>query len=319
MRLRVDAGPMKLRYLLLVIVMAMAAGCAKDAAPIHQKQEQAEQLKAELTTTMKVFGIIYPMAHPSYEHITEIAAEHAARHQVKLVVKAPDTASIEQQIRMMETMIKDQVDGIAVSPIDSSALTPIINKAMAAGIPVICFESDAPGSDRLAFVGADHYLTGQQIAISLSRLLQGKGMILVESGMSSMYSMSKRLEGLLDYLYEKSEIEVLEVRYHEGNEEKAMADIESMIDRHPHFDAIVGLDFISAAAATLIWKAKGLNRHAIYLGLTPVVKEAMLNGHLTSIISQNEELWGELLVETLIRSDNIDAFVDTGIVELLPN
>lgn len=57
------------------------------------------------------------------------------KHNVELLVQAPDEANLEQQIRIMEMMIKRGVDGIAIAPADSLALTSVINKAVARGFP----------------------------------------------------------------------------------------------------------------------------------------------------------------------------------------
>lgn len=37
----------------------------------------------------------------------------------------------------------------------------------------------------------------------------------------------------------------------------ALANLEAMIDDHPHFDAFVALDFMAGAASILVWKAMG--------------------------------------------------------------
>lgn len=267
----------------------------------------------------ETFGIIYPMAYPMYEMVTQDATLAADAHNVSLIVNAPDEANTEQQIRIMETMIRQQVAGIAISPVDSEALTPVINKAQAAGIPVVTFESDAPGSARAAYVGADNYLTGKQSAIAVSQLLGGKGMLLVENGMEEMLGMRQRLAGFLDYLNEQSAIDVLEVHYNQGSEEQAMSDIETMINAHPHFDALVGLDFVSASASTLIWKAKGLDRLAVSTGITTTSKEALLNGQLAAVISQREEDWGQLIMETLLaasKGDSVAKLIETGIQDI---
>lgn len=270
-------------------------------------------------TKEKTFGIIYPMTYPTYELITLDANETAAKNHVALIVNAPDEANTEQQIRIMESMIKQGIDGIAISPVDSAALTPVINKAEAAGIPVVTFESDAPGSKRTAYIGADNFMTGRQSAMTVSRLLGHKGMIIVENGMEEMLGMKQRLEGFLDYLAQESSIDVLEVHHNRGSEEQAMSDIETMIDAHPHFDALVGLDYISASASILIWKAKGLNRLAISMGVTSTNNDALINGQLAAVISQNETIWGRTIVETLLLASNemkADSIINTGIAEL---
>ncbi|KQO15737.1 sugar ABC transporter substrate-binding protein [Paenibacillus sp. Leaf72] len=265
------------------------------------------------------FGIIYPMAHPYYETVTESAKAAAALHGVKLIVKAPDEANLEQQIRMMETMIASQVDGIALDPIDEEALVPVINKAVQAGITVICFESDSPSSKRAAFIGTDHAAAGAQMGHMLSELLGGRGMVIVENGMARMKSLSERLEGMLTYINEQTDIQVLDVLYNEGNETRALAQLEKMIDDHPHFDALVSMDALSGSASVLVWKAQGLNRYSLTFGMMPEIQEAIQNGQITASLSQNEQLWGTRIIERLLQAfagETLPLFDDTGTLEI---
>ncbi|MBD3921653.1 substrate-binding domain-containing protein [Paenibacillus sp. PR3] len=265
------------------------------------------------------FGILYPFAHPFYETITEQAQQAAGPQHVTLLVQAPDEANAEQQIRMMENMINRHVDGIAVDPIDAAAMRPVIDKAIAAGIPVICFESDAPDSRRLSFIGADNRLAGQRMGGLLDGLLGGRGMILVETGTSHMDSLNKRLEGLRHYLESYTEIQVLDVRYNDGSEATAQTDLEQMIDDHPHFDAFIALDPLSVSAAVLVWKAMGLSRHALTFGMMPEIEDAIRNGQLTATVSQYEQEWGSLIVARLLQAADghkLPSFSDTGMTDV---
>lgn len=267
------------------------------------------------------FGIIYPMVNPTYETITENAETAASMRNVRLLVQAPDEANLEQQIRIMEMMIKQGVDGIAIDPVDSDAIIPVINKARDRGIPVVCFESDSPDSRRIAFIGADNYKTGEVIGSTVDRLLQGRGMILVENGMPHMLGLGERQKGLLDYLLHHTKIDVLETQNNDGSEAGATEQLEAMIERHPHFSALISLDFVSSASSILIWKAKGLKRINVALGLTPDVKQSLNNGQISGIISQNEQHWGESIIVTLLKAASgftVPEFVDTGITEIYP-
>lgn len=278
--------------------------------------------KAASPPASRTFGIIYPMAHPFYEMITQNANEAAAHEGVRLIVKAPDEANLEQQIRMMETMINQNVDGIAIDPVDPVALIPTINKATQAGIPVICFESDSPGSSRLAYIGADNRKSGENMGKLLDGMLDGQGMVIVESGMSRMTSLSDRLDGLLDYFRLHTAIDVLEVRYNEGNEATALSNLESMIDAHPHFDAFIAIDVMSGSASVLVWKASGLDRFALTFGMTPDIQSAIENGQISAVVSQNEQHWGERIVKRLLEASNgqtLIPFDDTGITEITSN
>ncbi|KLU54143.1 LacI family transcriptional regulator [Paenibacillus sp. VT-400] len=313
----------KARFALLLTLILLFPMIISSGSAHIRPQQMAATLPAtspvEKSTASKTFGIIYPMTYPTYEMITKDATEYAGKHNITLIVNAPDEANTEQQIRIMENMIKQHVDGIAISPVDAAALTPVIDAAQAAGIPVITFESDVPSSHRIAYVGADNYRTGQQFAMTTTRLLHNQGMILVENGLEEMQGLQQRLNGFIDYIRSETDIEILEVRYHQGNEDQAMSDMENMIQAHPHFNAIIGLDFVSVSASTLIWKAKGLNRHLIAFGDSPTSENGLLNGQLSAVISQNEGVWGAKMMETLLLASDgvpVKEFIDTGIIEI---
>jgi len=299
------------RWLAFLAFFSTAAGC-QNGMPDPAVPGVAESGEPE--TPAYVFGIIYPYAHPLYEWVTRQAEETAKKRGVKLIVKAPDEAHLEQQIRMMETLIKQGVDGIAIAPVDSDALAPIINLAVENGIPVVCFESDAPRSERMAFIGTDNLISGRTLADKLIDVLGENGMVILESGMSRMQSLQKRLEGFLSYIDERSDIRVLDVRYHEGDDQKALADLEIMTENHPHFNALIALDPISVSQSILFWKAKGLKQYLLAFGLTSEVWEAVNNGQITYVVSHGEAQWGSMIVNTLLqlrKGNKVDKYQDT--------
>ncbi|MDR6881323.1 sugar ABC transporter substrate-binding protein [Bacillus sp. 3255] len=310
-------------WLLLVVILCLFIAIAvyKDAAPAAPAPPSAPPSSGQknVQDPAYTFGIIYPMAHSFYEVITQYAEKTAAANSVQLLVKAPEEINIEQQIQMMETMIKMRVDGIAIDPIDPDALIPAINKAADAGIPVVCFETDAPASRRSAYIGPDHYKSGAYMGEIVNKLMKGKGMVLVESGMADVSSQKNRLTGMLDYLSRHTEIQVLEVGYNEGSSDKALKDMERMIDDHPHFDTLITLDILSSTASILLWKAKGLKRNVVSIGMMPNVKEALINGQMTSVISQDEQVWGDDIIGQLlhtVRGESAPSHINTGVREV---
>jgi ribose transport system substrate-binding protein len=293
----------------------VASGCMQASIEAPRQLEEQVRLDENHRPPSFTFGIIYPMAHPFYEMLTQLAEEAAKRSGIQIVVKAPEDISLEQQIRMMETMIKQKVDGIAISPIDADALAPIIDKAVEAGIPVVCFESDSPSSRRLAFIGPSYEESGKRMGEVVQQLLKGRGMILVENGSPDVAAQFERLQGMLNYLDQYTEIQVLDVRHNHGSRDRAMTDLEIMIDEHPHFDALVTLDVISSSTSILVWKAKGLNRDAVAFGMMPDVQEALRNGQITAVVSQNEQDWGKRIVESLVDAASgkpLPTHIDTG-------
>lgn len=307
---------------MMLVGCFMLAGCLTSSSSTTSTTASKQPAAATASTQELeevpsfTFGIIYPVAHLFYEEITRLAEEAAAADSIRLIVKAPESLSADQQIHMMETMIQQKVDAIAIAPIDAVALVPVINKAVQAGIPVVCFESDSPGSQRLSFIGTDNRKAGAEMGRVLKQLHKNKGMLLVQSGVQSMKINQERLDGLLQYLEEDTNIQVLEVRYHEGSSDKALADMEELIGAHPHFDSLVSIDLISSSTSVLVWKAMGLNRFALSFNMTPEMKEAITNGQITAVISHREQSWGALLVENLMQAAQgrtLPPFIDTEI------
>lgn len=305
---------------LLIGISFILCGCMESRTTMETWNQNQEVLSLPSKNDPELtFGIIYPMVNGTYEMITENAESSASDYNIKLIVQAPDEANLEQQIRIMEMMIKQKVDGIAIIPVDSEALIDVIDKAVTSGITVICFESDSPSSKRNAFIGADNYKTGKVIAQTVDNLLGGKGMVLVQSGMPQMLGLTQRLKGFQDYLHEYTEIDVLEVRHNHANEEKAIQQLEEMISAHPHFSALINLDFVSSSSSVLVWKAKGLKRYNVALGLTPYINQSLENGQITRIISQNEQNWGQAIINTLrslSQDKTLPEFINTEIVEM---
>lgn len=301
----------------LLCCILLAVACTHKLSSSEYNAEQMESMN--IKQAQQTFGIIFPMTDPAYEQVIASAEGIAKENQVRLIIAAPEEANLEQQIRILESLVRQKVDGIAISPVDGEAIIPAINSAIEHGIPVVCFESDAPSSNRLTYIGSDNVETGKRLGEAVDHLLNGKGMIIVGTGMSDMLSLRERLEGLLDYLYKETEIEVLEVNYNEGNKDDAIAYLEQSIDDHPHFSAFISLDSISSSASILIWKAAGLKRYVLTIGETEESEAALANGQIHTIISQNEQQWGETIITSLLQANELEpmsSFINMGIKEI---
>jgi ribose transport system substrate-binding protein len=99
--------------------------------------------------------------------------------------------NIPQQIEIMEELIAEGVDGIALCATDPNALIPMVNKAISSGIPTITFESDMPHSDRICFLGTDNYRAGQHLAEVLARELNYTGKAIICTGLPTQLSLNQ--------------------------------------------------------------------------------------------------------------------------------
>src|SRR3982074_592763 len=74
-----------------------------------------------------------------------------------------ENSDVSQMVNAVNTAVASKADGIAVSLIDLHAFNGPVEKALAAGIPVVAYNADAVGNKRLAYIGQDLKLAGEKM------------------------------------------------------------------------------------------------------------------------------------------------------------
>ncbi|WP_163578965.1 substrate-binding domain-containing protein [Gracilibacillus saliphilus] len=250
------------------------------------------------------FAIIYPVAHPFFEKVTKTARKQATELGINIIIDAPKIASAEDQAKILEKYIEQQVDGIAIGATDPETITPIINQAIDQGIPVVCFDTDAPNSNRYAYIGTDNYLAGLHIGETVAEHLDYSGELIVSSGLPTMENLQLRIKGLKAVVARYPDLTIEEMVFSNGTAPDTLSNIEELVDNHPNFDGFVGIDSLAGPAAITVWKAHGLDKTAVTFDDLPIIMEGLKNGQITSTISQNQTEWGKLLVKRLVELKN---------------
>ncbi|SEA33440.1 ribose transport system substrate-binding protein [Thalassobacillus cyri] len=107
---------------------------------------------------------------------------------------------VNEEITALEQVIARKPAGIAVSTMDPEALTPVINKAVEAGIPVVMFDADAPKSKAYSFLGTDNYNAGVEAAHKMAELLNEEGKLGVITQPHQL-NQQERTQGFQDTIY----------------------------------------------------------------------------------------------------------------------
>lgn len=268
------------------------------------------------------FAIVYPNIRPFFDAIGEGAEQIIAEqgYNVELILQGAQNGDVSQQIQVMEDLITQKVDGIAIGPCDSEALTPYIDQAVEAGIPVLCFDTDAPNSKRVGYVGTDNYQAGRAMGEVIGEALSGKGTVLCETGVVSQAGLISRRQGIDDVLSEKyPEIEIVQTNASGGDVTKALSDIENMITAYPDFDALIQVDAAGEAGISA-FKSRGWTKEdkilIVFDDLEAVI-EGVKDGQVYATVTQGQYNWGRNIVTELIALNNgeeVPENVDTGYV-----
>ena len=105
-----------------------------------------------------------------------------------------------QQIRDIEMMIRKRVDLLVVSPNEADAITPVIEKAYAEGIPVILTDRKIHSDKYTAYIGADNHTIGHNVGEYIAARLQGKGNVVEIMGLRGSTPAMERHRGMVEVL-----------------------------------------------------------------------------------------------------------------------
>jgi ribose transport system substrate-binding protein len=180
----------------------------------------------------------------------------AELENIEVVFKIPYTGTAkDQEAMMMEATMKDRVAAIAISPIDPSAQQKKLNEA-AKNVLLITQDSDAPDSDRVAYVGVDTRAAGREAGELIKKALPQGGKIMVFVGRAELENAKEKYEGLKAAL-QGSKVEIIDLMTDDANPIKAEENAIEAIQKHPDLAGMVGLwSYNGPAILTAVQRAK---------------------------------------------------------------
>ncbi len=303
--------------LFLGIMLSASFGCTKKG-----------ESKPVFALVPKSVGLVYWAA--AEKGMREAAAEEGVDCQFT----GPETIDVARQISIMEGLIARRVAGIAIAPNDPRAIVPVINRAVGAGIPVVTFDSDAPESDRLAYVGTVNTEAGKLAGETLAKFLGGKGTVAISTGGLGAHNLNERVAGFREAIAKYPDIREVTLQSNNDSDEQATAVAENTLSRFPDLDAFFGANAPGAPGAARAVKEAGKVGEVVIVGFddTPLCLQFIKDGVVQATVAQRPRDMGyrciKLLVQatqgakppseiidtgvTVITADNVDEFLGTG-------
>ncbi|GHV39219.1 ABC transporter substrate-binding protein [Synergistales bacterium] len=166
-------------------------------------------------------------------------AKYAATQNadVKELVITQAEGDISKQIADIEDLISKKVDAIILNAGSPKALNPVIAKAVAAGIPVIDFDSGTD-SDKAYHLTIDQKDFGRVLGEWLAKTMNGKGNIVVFNGMKGTKDSAERFEGADEIFSKNPDIKIVQTVFADWDYAKAKRAMESIFASNLKIDGI---------------------------------------------------------------------------------
>src|SRR3954468_1226900 len=184
----------------------------------------------------------------AYAGAKAAAAELGPKYNANVSIdwQTPADEDAQKQAQSIAALTGAGVQGIAVSCSEARTLTRAIDNAVRKGIPVMCFDSDAPQSKRFAYYGTDDEACGKRVMAELAKAMGDKGTIAILAGNQSAPNLQKRVQGVKDELAKHPNMKLLEagggVFYHQETPEKAAEALQTAQNANPSIEgwALIG-------------------------------------------------------------------------------
>ncbi len=250
--------------------------------------------------------VVVPKAltNPYWFQVEEGMKAAGQKLGVKVEMIGPaQAADVSAQVQIMESLIAKRVSGIAVSPNDPDGVTSVIDHAIQNGIPVVTFDSDAPKSKRLCYIGTDNYTAGRVAGKQLLQYIKPGSSYAILTGALGAYNLNERIRGFRDEIREQgvnlTEINLLSC---EETTDRAMDQMEELTRATPQLSAW----FITGCWATVVphatlFNAVNQRKDIVIIAFDTVQEELLLvkQGLVQALIGQRPFEMGQRCIEML--------------------
>ncbi len=299
------------KILVALSVVMMLAGCGSK----EKESAKTNENKKMILITMDSLD----------EHWLSVksGAEEKAKEigGIDIVFRAP-TGKVDpnEQTRMVEDAITEQADAILLAPSDSSALAPVVDRAVDAKIPVVIIDSSVDTEGYLTFLATDNYAAASQAADTMAKLVEEKGKVAIIMAQPGSGTTISRTKGFEDRIKEKyPNMSVITVQYSNGDKALALNQATDIMTANPDLVGFYGGNEGSTVGISRAVEETGNKGKVKVVGFdkSSDIISGIENGVIQASMVQNPEVMGSKAVEAaniyIEEGKTGEAIVDTGV------
>jgi ribose transport system substrate-binding protein len=244
----------------------------------------------------RVALVMKSLANEFFQTMQDGARAHQTAHAGEydlLVNGIKDEIDTAGQIRLVEQMLAQRVNALVIAPADSSALVPVLQKAIARGVVVINIDNRldpaalAGKQINVPFVGPDNRAGARLAGEYLARQIARGAKVGIIEGVSTTVNAQQRTLGFRDAMGAAG-LTVASVQSGEWELQKANTVAASMLREHPDLVALLCGNDTMALGAVAAVRARGRAGQVKVVGYDNIaaVKPMLADGRMTATVDQ---------------------------------
>jgi rhamnose transport system substrate-binding protein len=278
-------------YLVLALVMAFSlvlGACAPAATPTEAPPPAATEAPAatEPPAAAAMTFVLVPknLGNPYFDTANNGAQEAAKELGVTVLYQGSAAADATQQIQLINSLIAQKVNGLAISANDADALVPVGKDAMAAGIPVVSWDSAIGKDGRVLHINQAVLQDIGAVQIKMASDLAGAdgGEIAILSATSTAPNQNAWIEVMKQELTkpEYAKLKLVDVVYGDDDDTKSYNEAQALFKKYPNLKVIIAPTTVGiAASARAVTDASLISKVFVTgLGTPNQMREYVKNG-----------------------------------------
>lgn len=231
------------------------------------------------------------------------AKELSEKHGILVSIdwRTPPTEDGQVQAQRVSQAVNEGADVVLISCSDAAKVTGAINDAVARGVPVMTFDSDAPESNRFAFYGVDDIQTGALVMAELAKQLNGQGSIAILAGNQNAPNLQRRVEGVRREAAKHPGIKIVGTFYHIETPQDAAAEVLRATNAYPQVTGWAMIGGWPLFTQTLLTDLDPARIKVVAVDALPAELPYVEKGIAPVLLAQPTYLWGYVSVEKIVE------------------
>jgi ribose transport system substrate-binding protein len=219
---------------------------------------------------------------------------------IEIAWLTPPQEDGQVQAQRIAQAVNEGADAIAISCSDAGKVTGAIDDAVARGLAVMTFDSDAPQSKRFTFFGVDDLKTGHAVMSELATQLGGKGKVAILQGNQNAPNLQKRVQGIREEAAKHPGIEIVGVFPNIETPQDAAAEVIRVNNAYPEIQGWGMVGGWPLFTRTLLDEIDPKRMKIVAVDALPVQLPYVEKGLAPVLLAQPVYLWGHTSVTTIV-------------------
>lgn len=242
-------------------------------------------------------------------HLFWVAVEKGAKQagqefDVEILWNGPAAETeYARQIQIMDSMVAQRVDAIAIAPTEKTALVAPIDRAVAAGIPVTVFDSGIESTNYVSYVATDNVEAGRLGARKLAELIGNKGKVGIVMNAPGSASTMDREQGFTETIQKEfPNVRIVGQQYGMSDRARARAAAENLLTANPDIDGIFASAEPSSTGAASAINSRGVADKVTLVAFdsSDSMVQDLRAGVIDAMVVQDPHRMGYEAVKTLV-------------------